>query len=150
VVGAVLSETLIGSMYPKIRLYDELRRFGLIVLALVQVTASHVAMRVWQYLRFTAVVLRVPAQVWRLRYQDVNDMWRGCGAVWLATTGGDGAMLVEDEEEKEKGGGTEEEDGDASDGSDDEDDEEAEATKVHLQRNLRSALNVVGACFRRG
>lgn len=76
-------------------------------------------------------------------------MWRGCGAVWLAIAGGDDAMLVE-EEEKEKEGDTEEEDDDASDGSDDEEDKEAKATKAHLQRNLRSALNVVGACFRRG
>ena len=59
-------------------------------------------------------------------------MWRRCGAVWLAS-GGD-ATLVD--------GQGEEEDDDSNDGDDEPD--------KHLKRNLRSALNVVVACFRRG
>eukprot|EP00903_Cladosiphon_okamuranus_P012982 g12115.t2 len=70
---------------------------------------------------------------WRLRYQDTVDIWWSCGAVWLATGGGGDTTLVD-------GQGDDEED------EDDDDDEPNE----HLKRNLRSALNVVVACFRRG
>lgn len=54
--------------------------------------------------------------------------------MWLASGGGD-ATLVD-------GQGDEEEDDDSNDGDDEPD--------KHLKRNLRSALNVVVACFRRG
>lgn len=96
---------------------------------------SHERLRLVHRL-LTIVAIPAPRRkVWRLRYQDTVDIWRGCGAVWLATGEGGDAMLVDGQVDGE----------DVEDDSD-EDDEPNE----HVKRNLRSALNIVVACFRRG
>lgn len=54
--------------------------------------------------------------------------------MWLSDDGGGDAMLVDGQ----------------GDGEEDEDEDEDDEPNKHLKRNLRSALNVVAACFRRG
>eukprot|EP00752_Nemacystus_decipiens_P002132 g2033.t1 len=78
-------------------------------------------------------LLAEDGKVWRLRYQDIVDIWRSCGAVWPAAGGGD-AMLVDGQE----------------DGEEDDDSDSDDEPNDQLKSNLRSALNVIVACFRRG
>lgn len=75
-------------------------------------------------------------EAWKLRYEDTQEIWRGCGAVWLDEKIGGDDMVDEghengdDGEEEEVGGGS--------------------GKNQYLKRNLRPALNVMETCLRNG
>lgn len=65
-------------------------------------------------------------QSWKLKFGDMVEIWRACGAIWLAKQDGDSESVGDDDNDDDADGG------------------------VHLRRNLRPALNVVEACLRKG
>ena len=73
-------------------------------------------------------------QAWKLRYDDVLVIWRACGAVWIAESGGGGSGRD----------GVQEQDGEESD------EEDGDECTTRLKSNLTPALNVVEACLRTG